>query len=74
MIMRNTLIDVLTEDYMTTVKAKGFSENYIINKHAIPNATLPMITIIAIHLGLVIGGAIQIETIFSLAGTRKAHV
>jgi len=69
--MRNTLLDVLTEDYMTTVKAKGFDDNYIIKKHAIPNAMLPMITIIAINLGLTIGGTIQIETIFSWPGIGR---
>lgn len=71
LIMRNTLLDVLTEDYMTTVKAKGFDEDYIIKKHAVPNAMLPMITIVAINLGLVIGGAIQVETIFSWPGLGR---
>jgi peptide/nickel transport system permease protein len=66
--MRNTLIDVLSEDYITTVRAKGFSNRYILRKHALPNAMLPMVTIIAINLGLVVGGAIQIETIFSWPG------
>ncbi len=69
--MRNTLLDVFTEDYMTTVKAKGFGDNYIIKKHALPNAMLPMITIIAINLGLIIGGTIQIETIFSWPGLGR---
>jgi len=66
--MRNTLMDVLAEDYITTAKAKGFSEKYILRKHAVPNAMLPMVTIIAMNLGLVVGGAIQIETIFSWPG------
>lgn len=66
--MRNTMIDVLSEDYITTARAKGFSENYVIKYHAKPNAMLPMITIIAINLGLVIGGAVQIETVFSWPG------
>ncbi len=66
--MRNTLIDVLSEDYITTAKAKGFSNGYILRKHAMPNAMLPMVTIIAINLGLVVAGAIQVETIFSWPG------
>lgn len=66
--MRNTLIDVLSEDYITTAKAKGFSYGYILRKHAMPNAMLPMVTIIAINLGLVVAGAIQIETVFSWPG------
>lgn len=66
--MRNTMIDVLGEDYITTAKAKGFSDKYILRKHAMPNAMLPMVTIIAINLGFVIGGAVQIETVFSWPG------
>ena len=72
--MRNTLIDVLSEDYITTARAKGFGRNMSCEKHAMPNAMLPMVTIIAINLGLVIGGAVQIETIFSLAGNRQPDV
>ncbi len=71
MIMRNTLMEVLTEDYITTARAKGFKEKYVIMKHAVPNALLPMTTIIAINLGLVIGGAIQVETIFSWPGLGR---
>jgi peptide/nickel transport system permease protein len=66
--MRNTLIDVLSEDYITTAKAKGFGNKYILRKHALPNAMLPMVTIIAINLGLVVGGTVQVETIFSWPG------
>lgn len=66
--MRNTLIDVLSEDYITTAKAKGFGNKYILRKHAMPNAMLPMVTIIAINLGLVVGGTVQVETIFSWPG------
>ena len=66
--MRSTMIDVLSEDYITTAKAKGFSNGYVLRKHAMPNAMLPMITLIAINTGLIIGGAIQIETVFSWPG------
>jgi len=66
--MRNTLTDVLSEDYITTAKAKGFSSGYILRKHALPNAMLPMVTIIAINLGFVVGGTVQIEAIFSWPG------
>lgn len=69
--MRNTLIDVLSEDYIITARAKGFRERYILFKHALPNAMLPMITIIAINIGFVVAGAIQIETIFSWPGLGR---
>jgi peptide/nickel transport system permease protein len=71
LVMRSTLVDVLTEDYITTAHAKGFKEDYVIKKHAVPNAMLPMVTLIAINLGLVIAGAIQIETIFSWPGIGR---
>lgn len=67
-IMRNSLIDVLTEDYVVTARAKGLSDRTILKKHAVPNARLPMVTIIALNLGWVLGGAIQVETIFSYDG------
>lgn len=71
LIMRNSLIEVLTEDYITTAKAKGFSEKLIMKRHALPNAMLPMVTIIAINLGFMIAGAIQIETVFSWPGLGR---
>jgi len=67
-IMRNSLIDVFTEDYIFTAKAKGADEKWIIKKHAVPNAMLPMVSIIAINFGLVVTGAILTETIFSWPG------
>ncbi|MDD2215359.1 MAG: ABC transporter permease [Eubacteriales bacterium] len=69
--MRNTLIDVLSEDYITTARAKGFRERYVLTKHALPNAMLPMITIIAINFGFIVAGAIQVETIFSWPGLGR---
>ncbi len=73
-IMRNSLIDVLTEDYITTARAKGLSDRAILRKHAVPNARLPMVTIIALNLGWVLGGAIQVETIFSYEGLGELTV
>ncbi len=69
--MRNTLIDVLSEDYIVTARAKGFRERYVLFKHALPNGLLPMITIVAINIGFVVAGAIQIETIFSWPGLGR---
>jgi len=67
-IMRNALIDVLTEDYVVTAKAKGLSERQVLKAHAVPNARLPMVTVIALNLGFVLGGAIQVETVFNYDG------
>jgi len=71
LIMRGTLSDVLTEDYITTARSKGFGDFYILRKHAVPNAMLPMITLIAMNFGLIVGGAIQVETVFSWPGVGR---
>ena len=67
-IMRNSLIDVLTEDYMLTAKAKGLSDRQLLKRHAIPNARLPMVTVIALNIGFVLGGAVTVEYVFSYDG------
>jgi len=68
LIMRSSLIDILTEDYIMTARAKGLSSRMILKRHAMPNARLPMVTIIALNLGFVLGGAIQVEQVFSYDG------
>lgn len=68
LIMRNSLIDTLTEDYITTARAKGLSDRTILRKHAMPNARLPMVTVIALNVGYILGGAIQVEEVFSYQG------
>lgn len=72
LIMRSTLLDVLSEDYILTAKAKGLSTFQILRDHALQNAMLPMVTIIALNLGFTVSGAIQIETVFSWPGLGGA--
>jgi peptide/nickel transport system permease protein len=72
LIMRSSLLDVLAEDYILTAKAKGLSTFQILKDHAIKNAMLPLVTIIAINLGFTVAGAIQIETVFSWPGLGGA--
>jgi peptide/nickel transport system permease protein len=71
LIMRSSLLEVMREDYMLTARAKGVSNRNLLRKHALPNAMLPMVTLIAINLGFIIGGAIQIETVFSWPGLGR---
>ncbi len=70
-VMRNSLIDVLTEDYMVIARAKGFSRVRQLYSHALPNAILPVMTLAALNLGLLIGGAIQTETVFTWPGVGR---
>jgi len=67
-VMRNSLLNVLTEDYIMTARAKGLDRRTILFKHALKNAMLPMITIIALGFGGVVSGAIITETVFSWDG------
>lgn len=71
LIMRNSMIDVLTEDYIVTARAKGLTEGEILKRHAVPNAMIPMVTIIAMSLGFTITGALQVETVFSWPGLGR---
>ena len=68
LIMRNSLIDELSEDYMTTARAKGLSQSQQLDRHAIPNARLPVATVVALYVGWVFSGAIVIEVVFGLNG------
>jgi len=72
LIMRSTLLDVLSQDYILTAKAKGLSNIQILRHHALQNAMLPMVTIIALNLGFTVAGAIQIEAVFSWPGLGGA--
>ncbi len=67
-IMRSSLLETLSQDYVLTAKAKGLSTFQILKDHAVQNAMLPMVTIIALNLGFTVAGAIQIETVFSWPG------
>ena len=60
--MRSSLLDVLGEDYITTARAKGVREKCVLRRHAVRNALLPTITLIALSFGFVLGGAITVET------------
>ncbi len=68
LIMRSTMVDVMSEDYILTAKAKGLNTFQILKDHALRNSLLPMVTIIALNLGFTVAGAIQIEAVFSWPG------
>ena len=72
LVMRSSLMDVLAEDYILTAKAKGLSTFQILKDHALKNAMLPIVTIIAINLGFTVAGVIQIEAVFSWPGLGGA--
>jgi len=71
LIVRNTLIDILTEDYITTARAKGLSERAVLFHHALRNAMLPLTTVIALQLAGIFTGAVLTETVFSWEGLGR---
>jgi len=71
LIMRSSVLEVLSEDYILTAKAKGMSQWQVLRKHALKNAMLPIVTLIALNLGFTVAGAIYIETVFSYDGLGK---
>jgi peptide/nickel transport system permease protein len=66
--MRASLLEVLNQDYVRTARAKGVKEFWVIAKHALRNALLPVVTLIGSTIGLAIGGAIFIESVFNWPG------
>ncbi|WNZ25002.1 ABC transporter permease [Leptolyngbya sp. NK1-12] len=67
-ITRSAMLEVLSQDYIRTARAKGLLERWVISKHALKNALLPVVTIIGLQFGTLLGGAILTETIFSWPG------
>lgn len=70
-ITRSSMLDVLKQDYIKTARAKGINEFKVITKHALKNAFLPIITVIGIQFGMLLGGAVLTETIFAWPGIGK---
>jgi ABC-type dipeptide/oligopeptide/nickel transport system permease component len=69
---RSSLLEVLGREYIRAAKAKGVPHRTVIMKHALRNALLPVVTIIGLSLGGLLGGAVLTETIFGLAGVGRA--
>lgn len=68
LVMRSSLIDVMTEDFVVTARAKGLSEGQVVRRHLLPNGMPPMIALIALDIAFVLGGAYQVEVVFGYRG------
>jgi peptide/nickel transport system permease protein len=73
-LLRSSMLDVLHQEYMRTARAKGVAEAMVIGRHALRNASLPVITILGLELGGLLGGAVVTETIFAWPGIGKLAV
>lgn len=69
--MRSSMLEVLRQDYLTTARAKGLSEQVVIGRHALKNALIPVVTIIAVTLPRVVGGSTVVETVFAYPGMGR---
>jgi ABC-type dipeptide/oligopeptide/nickel transport system permease component len=67
-LIRSSMLEVLNEDYIRTARAKGLTEGRVIGKHALRNALLPVVTVVGLELGHLLGGAVVVETVFAWPG------
>lgn len=72
--MRSSMLEVMGQEYMKTAKAKGLSPGTVILKHALKNAAIPVVTIVGMELGTLLGGAVITETIFAWPGVGRLAV
>jgi ABC-type dipeptide/oligopeptide/nickel transport system permease component len=65
---RSSMLEVLGQDYLTTARSKGLTGRQVIFGHAVPNALIPLVTVLAIQVPILLGGAVVIENVFALPG------
>jgi peptide/nickel transport system permease protein len=71
---RSTMLEVMREDYIRTARAKGLLRRIIINRHALKNALLPVVTLLGIEFAFLIGGLVVTEQVFNLNGIGRLFV
>src|SRR5262249_20967727 len=71
---RSCLLEVISEDFVRTARAKGLREGLVVMRHALPNALLPVITISGVLLGFVLGGSVAVEQAFGVPGLGRSLV
>src|SRR5262249_28319074 len=71
---RSSMLDVLNDDYIRTARAKGLHERPILIRHALRNAIIPVLTVIGVQFGYLLGGAVIVETVFAYPGLGREVV
>jgi peptide/nickel transport system permease protein len=71
---RSSMLEVIRQDYVNTARAKGVNRRTVINKHALRNALIPAVTVIGLEFGVLLGGAVLTETVFSWPGIGRLMV
>src|SRR5690606_35046923 len=72
--VRSNMLEVLKQDYIRTARSKGLLERIVVYKHALKNALIPVITIMGLRLGWILGGSVALELIFSIPGLGRLMV
>ena len=70
-LLRGSLLDVLNEDYIRTARAKGLRERSIVLKHGVRSAITPVVTVLGLDIGILLGGAILTESVFNIPGVGR---
>ena len=73
-ITRSSMLDVLGQDFVRTVRAKGMPEKTVLFKHALRNAAVPIVAMVGLQLGALLGGAVLVETVFAWPGVGRLAV
>jgi peptide/nickel transport system permease protein len=73
-ITRASMLEVLSQDYIRTARAKGLADDVVLRRHALRNAAIPIVTVIGIGLGLLISGVVVTETVFAIPGIGRLTV
>lgn len=73
-LVRSSMLEVLGQDYVRTARAKGASQLAVVGKHALRNALIPIVTVIGLQFGLLLGGTVIIETVFAWPGVGRLIV
>ena len=71
---RSSFIDILKEDYVRTARAKGVSEKWVVLKHCLRNALIPVVTMMGLQFGFLLGGSIVVEVVFNWPGMGRLLV
>lgn len=73
-LVRSSMLEVLSQDYVRTARAKGLSERVVVYKHALRNAGIPIVTMLGIQFGRLLGGAVITESVFAIPGVGRLTV
>jgi peptide/nickel transport system permease protein len=72
--MRSSLLEALLADFAVTARAKGLGSRTVVIRHALRNAALPVVTVVGLQMGVLLGGAVLVETVFALPGVGRLVV